>query len=69
MNNASFKGGEVNIMLKKAAYAAAGLGVSGLLTLGVALAQTTSPSPSPSPSATTTTVPSAPPSTGMGGGN
>lgn len=58
-------------MFKKAAYAAAGLGVSGLLTLGVALAQTSSPSPTPtpSPSATTTTVPSAPPSTGMGGGN
>ena len=56
-------------MIKKAAYAAAGLGVSGLLTLGVAFAQTTSPSPSPTPtpSATTTTVPSAPPSTGMGG--
>lgn len=55
-------------MIKKVAYAAAGLGVSGLLTLGVAMAQTTSPSPSasasPSPSATTTTVPSAAPSTG-----
>ncbi len=58
-------------MIKKAAYAAAGLGVSGLLTLGVAFAQSTSPSPTPTPtpSATTTTVPSAPPSTGMGGGN
>lgn len=63
-------------MIKKIAYAAAGLGVSGLITLGVAFAQTASPSPSasvrvsPSPSAsTTTTVPSAPPSTGMGGGN
>ena len=57
-------------MIQKVAYAAAGLGVSGLITMGVALAQTTSPSPSPSasPSATTTTVPSAPPSTGMGGG-
>lgn len=54
-------------MLKKIGVAAAGLSVSGLLSLGVALAQTTSPSPSPSPSATTTTVPSAPPSTGMGG--
>lgn len=56
-------------MLKKLAYGAAGLGVSSLLTMGVALAQTTSPTPTPSPSATTTTVPSAPPSTGMGGGN
>jgi hypothetical protein len=58
-------------MLKKTLYAAAGLGVSSLLTLGVAFAQTASPSPSasPMPSATTTTVPSAPPSTGMGGGN
>lgn len=60
-------------MIKKVAYAAAGLGVSGLITLGVAFAQTTSPSPSPSamasPAASTTTVPSAPPSTGMGGGN
>jgi len=58
-------------MLKKIAYGAAGLGISGLVTLGVAFAQTASPSPSPtpSPSATTTTVPSAPPSTGMGGGN
>lgn len=57
-------------MIRKAAYAAAGLGVSGLLTLGVAFAQTTSPSPSPSATATpstTTTVPSAAPSTGMGG--
>lgn len=61
---------EVNkLMIKKIGYAAAGLGISGLLTFGVALAQTTSPSPSPSPSASasTTTVPSAPPSTGMGG--
>ena len=56
-------------MIKKVAYAAAGLGVSGLITLGVAFAQTTSPSPSPSasPSASSTTVPSAPPSTGMAG--
>ncbi|MDZ4786753.1 MAG: hypothetical protein SGJ02_11830 [bacterium] len=56
-------------MINKVAYGAAGLAVSGLLTLGVAFAQTTSPSPSPSatPSASTTTVPSAPPSTGMGG--
>ena len=60
-------GNEVKIMIKKVAYGAAGLAVSGLITMGVALAQTTSPSPSPSPSATTTTVPSAPPSTGMGG--
>lgn len=52
-------------MIKKVAYAAAGLGVSGLLTLGVAFAQTASPSPSPSPSASAATVPSAPPSTGM----
>jgi hypothetical protein len=58
-------------MIQKVAYGVAGLGVSGLITLGVAFAQTTSPSPSPSasPSATTTTVPGAPPSTGMGGGN
>ena len=58
-------------MIKNIAYAAAGLGVSGLLTLGVAFAQSASPSPTatPTPSATTTTVPSAPPSTGMGGGN
>jgi hypothetical protein len=52
-------------MIKKIALGAAGLGVSGLLTLGVALAQTTSPSPSPTASATT--MPSAPPATGMGG--
>lgn len=52
-------------MIRKVALAAAGLGVSGLITLGVAFAQTASPSPSPT--ATPTTVPSAPPSTGMGG--
>lgn len=54
-------------MIKKIALGAAGLGVSGFLALGVALAQTTSPSPTPSPSAITTSVPSAPPATGMGG--
>ena len=36
-------------MIRKIAYSAAGLGVSGLLTLGVAFAQTTSPSPTPTP--------------------
>lgn len=56
-------------MLNKIGVAVAGLGVSGMISMGVAFAQTASPSPSmsPSPSATTTTVPSAPPSTGMGG--
>lgn len=58
---------EVKKLIKKTLYIAGGIITSVLLSTNVTFAQAPTASPSSSPSPLATVIPSAPPSTGMGG--